>query len=712
MTESTRESQSHIRGQELAEEGKHEKALACIRKQLLDHPDDGQALNDAGAISYALGRYDEAANHLENALSLLGEENATALWNLSEVYFAANKHQANLGLFDRLAEAELLTSDLANRTAKGLLDSGNMDGSAEALIWSLKLCPDQDVLIPMLEVIRSKRPKVAFFCETEDLKFLEDIFGYISARFETEMLRPSTDRQLQEMLQWCDIAWFEWCTNHVLTASWLPKVCRTIVRLHRYEAYRPWPEKVKWENIDTLVTVGNNYVLEQLKSSVPDLEERTRIVPIPNGVDLEKFNFVNRTRGKNIACVAYLNLRKNPMFLLQCFHKLHTIDPEFRLFFAGRHQDPMLKQYLEYMVEQLGLADSVSFVGWQDDVAGWLEDKHYLISGSLGEGHPVNVLEGMARGLKPVLHEFPGSRGFFRPELLFKTVDEFCDRILKDPYESQKYRDVVADNFSLQRQLKSINQIFLGYEQNPWPPEETKTADLKAEAANKRSQEESEYYDELWETRQGKERPLDAVRRKRIVEAIPKQTGQKLRILDLGCGRGILAKHLVDFGDVFGIDLSEEGIEIAKRICEHGTFTVGSFFDVELPRDSFDVVVSQEVIEHLETDDQHRYLGLIFETLRPGGMLLLTTPNQPVMALVNEAFSRESGKPWSDQPIENCLTQQQLQAMVREAGLEVRQMECFIKAMGFEEAHIFLVAEKPQQAAAEESQRFGETRLV
>ena len=56
------------------------------------------------------------------------------------------------------------------------------------------------------------------------------------------------------------------------------------------------------------------------------------------------------------------------MLLLQCMQKLNYIDPEYKLFFAGIFQNPMLEQYIKHIVQQLELTDVVFFDGWQEDV--------------------------------------------------------------------------------------------------------------------------------------------------------------------------------------------------------------------------------------------------------------------------------------------------------------------------------------------------------
>jgi glycosyltransferase involved in cell wall biosynthesis len=310
-------------------------------------------------------------------------------------------------------------------------------------------------------IVRPGASKIAFFCGGDGVTFLWDIGMFAKERFNVWFFEGQSAEGVAELMEWSDISWFEWCTDLTAFASQLPKVCKSIVRLHRYEVFTGWPGKVMWENIDALITVGNDYVKDRLLAVVGGIEKRTRMVEIPNGINLAKFAFTERQRGKNIAFVGNMNMKKNPAFLLHCFARLQTIDPEYRLYFAGRIQDGALEQYMRYMVRQLGLDGVVFFDGWQEDVSGWLADKHYIVCSSIVEGHPVGVLEGMARGLKPVIHNFPGSKKFFPAEFLFDTAAEFCERIASGPYEVRRYREFVEARYSLSEQLGRVNELFM-----------------------------------------------------------------------------------------------------------------------------------------------------------------------------------------------------------------------------------------------------------
>jgi SAM-dependent methyltransferase len=101
------------------------------------------------------------------------------------------------------------------------------------------------------------------------------------------------------------------------------------------------------------------------------------------------------------------------------------------------------------------------------------------------------------------------------------------------------------------------------------------------------------------------------------------------KILDLGCGTGWFTAKLAEFGQATGIDLSPEGINQATSRFPRATFLAGNLFKVPLPAAHFDVVVSQQVIAHVE--NQVAYLELAAAALKPGGYLLITTANRFVI---------------------------------------------------------------------------------
>jgi len=118
-------------------------------------------------------------------------------------------------------------------------------------------------------------------------------------------------------------------------------------------------------------------------------------------------------------------------------------------------------------------------------------------------------------------------------------------------------------------------------------------------------------------------------RRETIMHLLISLSLQSPRILDLGCGSGWLSDALSRIGPTTAIDLANDVIAKAKTRYPQVSFMAGSFFEAPLPTSHFDVVVSQEVIAHLP--DQAAYIELAARVLRPGGYLIITTPNKFVM---------------------------------------------------------------------------------
>ena len=101
------------------------------------------------------------------------------------------------------------------------------------------------------------------------------------------------------------------------------------------------------------------------------------------------------------------------------------------------------------------------------------------------------------------------------------------------------------------------------------------------------------------------------------------------KLLDLGCGRGWYTEKLAELGEATGIDLSPDAIAVAKERNPKIHYIAGNIYEANLPKNHFDVVVSQEVIAHVE--DQPRYVERAAEVTKPGGYFIVSTGNKFVM---------------------------------------------------------------------------------
>ena len=143
------------KGLDLAEAGKHTEALKYIQQHLSSYPDDAEALNDAGAILHCLDRPDEALEYLVKARSIQSDS-AEIIWNMVEVCLASGKTDRAIELFNDLEQMGLINPELLNRTANMLLDNDEPTKALKMLEWSQKLLPEQEILQPMIDIVRSK----------------------------------------------------------------------------------------------------------------------------------------------------------------------------------------------------------------------------------------------------------------------------------------------------------------------------------------------------------------------------------------------------------------------------------------------------------------------------------------------------------------------------------------------------------------------------
>jgi 2-polyprenyl-3-methyl-5-hydroxy-6-metoxy-1,4-benzoquinol methylase len=139
------------------------------------------------------------------------------------------------------------------------------------------------------------------------------------------------------------------------------------------------------------------------------------------------------------------------------------------------------------------------------------------------------------------------------------------------------------------------------------------------------------------------------------------------KICDLGCGAGWSTGILGVFGPALGVDLSD--VAPARIRYPHCEFTSQNVIEWDGPKGEFDLVVSLEVIEHIEQQDQSRYVAVASRLLKLNGYLIITTPNKRTMEAIPGG-----GRTWSNQPIENWLDPAALRSLVRSNGFQIERL--------------------------------------
>lgn len=419
----------------LMENQEYDKAERLLNQYLNLAKDDPEAFSMQSVLFAQQDMIDKAMESIESGLKI-DKSNFDLLYNQAYLYEQKEDYQRAREIYKLIInqvyeeeQRELASASLSKLEKMGLLEKYN-----------------------------NKR-KLVFFIKPGLDGFIDEIIQSLSQEYMTKKVIVTQFEQIDEEMKQADICWFEWCDELVAYGSKLnfAKEKFIICRLHSYEAFVDYANQVLWDNINNVIFVAEHirsFVLE----NTPTLSKETTVV-IPNGIDVNKYQFKERSRGFNIAYVGYINYKKGPMLLLHAFKAIHDRDPRYKLYIAGTFQDARYVLYFRQMIQEFKLENSVIYQGWQDNVDQWLEDKNYIISTSVLEGHPVSIMQAMAKGIKPLIHNFVGARGIYPDSYVWSTIDQ-CVKLLRNKeYDSTEYRDFIANKYSIVKQLEAIRGV-------------------------------------------------------------------------------------------------------------------------------------------------------------------------------------------------------------------------------------------------------------
>lgn len=95
------------------------------------------------------------------------------------------------------------------------------------------------------------------------------------------------------------------------------------------------------------------------------------------------------------------------------------------------------------------------------------------------------------------------------------------------------------------------------------------------------------------------------------------------KILDIGCGTGMMLNYLLKYGEAWGIDNNLRAVEYARIKCPKASIILGTV-PQDLPDDKFDLITALDFIEHIY--DDRGILGAMANNLKEKGILAITVP--------------------------------------------------------------------------------------
>ena len=150
-----------------------------------------------------------------------------------------------------------------------------------------------------------------------------------------------------------------------------------------------------------------------------------------------------------------------------------------------------------------------------------------------------------------------------------------------------------------------------------------------------------------------------------------------LRVLDIGCGGGLLSEPMARMGaDVVGADAGATNIEIAKLHAEQSDLNIDyratTAEDLAAADEKFDVVLNMEVVEHVA--DVDLFMTACAQMVKPGGVMFVATINRTRKAQALAIFMAERVLRWlpkGTHQYEKLVKPQELEAPLSQAGMEV-----------------------------------------
>lgn len=121
------------------------------------------------------------------------------------------------------------------------------------------------------------------------------------------------------------------------------------------------------------------------------------------------------------------------------------------------------------------------------------------------------------------------------------------------------------------------------------------------------------------------------------------ETFSKKKILDLGCGPGVLSKYLSDLGyDVTGVDFADRMIFIARKLAPNVNFIVSDIANLELD-DTFDGIVLAHFLIHFSEEENIKILNRLHTFMNPEASLFIQFSANLISGIQNEPLD-DTGK--------------------------------------------------------------------
>lgn len=246
------------------------------------------------------------------------------------------------------------------------------------------------------------------------------------------------ERFNEEQFAAADAVWSEWVTQGAYEAAASGVCKKLILRVRGFDVWSPLHTMV-WTGVDAVVY--ESPFLRKLVYERPSMHGfQLKDFIIPSGVDLTTFPFKERRPGPVVALIARATSDKGYQLAMEWARQ--RPDLQIHVTAALAENNPRLLRYLVSGPDNFHVHGTVDTAAWLDEI-----DANYLLSASIWETLGYTIAEGMAMGIKPLLHDAPGICANWPIDLTWQSLAELNELQRNTLYDSQRYRQIVEEEY-------------------------------------------------------------------------------------------------------------------------------------------------------------------------------------------------------------------------------------------------------------------------
>lgn len=299
-------------------------------------------------------------------------------------------------------------------------------------------------------IAESGAGSAAYFSQPT-IKFLRDAGHVVTVMVEFN----------KSICQAADVVWSEWCNEAAVQASHADCV-KLVLRMRGYDAWGSL-DQINWSAVSALVY--ESVLLKEIaETRLPTLQNFPSHV-IPAGLDLSRFPFAPMDHGKVVAMPTRPDFLKGHQIVYEWARRRSDMQIHITVPFADLA--PRLVRYLQYN-------KPINVRLWGNvDTPTWLREikANYVLSASASEDLGYTIIEAMAMGIKPLIHDRVGARALWPEDLIWQTLDNL-DKLV-DPgsdYLALAWRRFVEEYYDAEKLTKNFTEVlFSGAKRSPDP---------------------------------------------------------------------------------------------------------------------------------------------------------------------------------------------------------------------------------------------------